>query len=223
MPRIAATPAVARGRVQDPAGARGDEGVAVDLSVGVVQGHPDLLAAVLEAVDLLDAGHLQQRLAACRPGIHTVRIRVALTCASWEVWSSVKQTTSHRPDPGWTRPAASCSASASSGRPSGTGSSPGRRGSGSRRRRRRTGPAGSHWPAPPRRGRADTGRCWAGGCGSAGPQRWPPIPGGRVIAHLIAAFGAGDLTDVHDGALTRLVVEEEDVAPIGQLRMGDVH
>src|SRR5699024_467401 len=61
--------AVLLGGGEDPSGAGGDEGKGVDLSVRVVQGHPDLGATVLETVDLFDAGLFGQGRGAIHPGL----------------------------------------------------------------------------------------------------------------------------------------------------------
>ena len=60
---------VRAGLRQQLAGARRDVRVGVDLPVRVVQGHPDLLAAVLEAEDLLHLVDRGQRSGAVRPRV----------------------------------------------------------------------------------------------------------------------------------------------------------
>ena len=61
--------AVGAGRGHHVGRAGGDERQRVDLTVRVVQGHPDLLAPILEAVHLLDAGQFGERGAAVGPGV----------------------------------------------------------------------------------------------------------------------------------------------------------
>jgi hypothetical protein len=54
-------------RVEESLGARRHIGVGVDLAVGVPERHADLLPAILEREDLLDAGQRRQRGRALRP------------------------------------------------------------------------------------------------------------------------------------------------------------
>ena len=216
--------AVALCGVQDPAGPRSDEGVAIDLTVGVVQGHPDLLTAVLEAVDLLHSGHLQQRLAAGGPGVdHRAHARGGGLCQLGGVVIGE----------------ADDFAAPRAGLDQSGGLLLGVAGAQQVRGDRLVAAEGGEavledgdvvlglrdLAGALRGGGAQRALVAAGQMGAVLPSRGDghPLLEEGVEAHLVAAFGPGDLPGVLDGPLARLVVEEEDVPPVGEMGVGQIH
>ena len=221
--RCAPVPA---GRARASVAIRGrDERVGVDLPVRVVQGDADLLAAVLEAEDLLHAGGGRELRGAVGPGLdhRAHRGRQPARRSAVVVAGEADDLAPARPGPQLGQRRAGAALGGTS------------RSTPVAKRREAVlehddvvvGGRDLGRPVRPRTGTAGTRRPAAGTCGSAGATAIAThSPSSGVVAQLrraVATGGRSRVSAASCGRRRRLVVEVDDLAAVGQVTTGPDH